>query len=193
MLDMFFQDGAAWFGVPAMLGTTIFIVRLVLMLAGAHHGGGFHDVHAADPHAADHSDSTGAFKAITFQTIMAFAMGFGWGGLAARHAMHLSFASSAFVGIACGIAMAWILAILMKAMSDLQASGNIPIHEAIGREGEVYVSLPRNGEGRGQVKLVIAERLRIFNAISESEPLPTQSRVRVVRVNPDNTLSVTRA
>lgn len=189
MLDMFFQNGAAWFGVPALFGTAIFLLRLILMLAGGHHGGDFHDVHAADPH-ADHSDSTGAFKAISFQTIMAFLMGFGWAGLAARHAMHLSFPSATLVALVGGVAMAWLLALILKGMSDLQASGNIALDATLGKEGEVYVSLPRHGEGQGQVKMVVADRLRIFNAISDSDPVPSQSRVRVVRVNPDNTLTV---
>lgn len=192
MLDMFFQNGAAWFGVPALFGTGIFLLRLILMFAGGHHGGDFHDVHAADPH-TDHADSTGAFKAISFQTIMAFLMGFGWGGLAARHAMHLSFPNSILVGALAGVAMGWLLALILKGMSDLQASGNIPLNATLGKEAEVYVSLPRRGEGQGQVKMVVADRLRIFNAISEADPLPTQSRVRVVRVNPDNTLTVTAA
>lgn len=191
MLDMFFQNGAAWFGVPALFGTGIFLFRLILMLAGGH-AGDMHDVHAADPH-ADHADSTGAFKAISFQTIMAFLMGFGWGGLAARHAMHLSFSSSILVGVLAGVGMGWFLALILKGMSDLQASGNIPLNATLGKEAEVYVSLPRRGEGHGQVKMVVADRLRIFNAISEADPLPTQSRVRVVRVNPDNTLTVTAA
>lgn len=188
MLDMFFQNGAAWFGVPALFGTGIFFLRLILMLAGGHSGDS-PDVHAVDPH-PDHPDSTGAFKAISFQTIMAFAMGFGWGGLAARHAMHLPFASSILVALLAGIAMGWLLALILKAMSDLQASGNIALDSTLGHEAEVYVSLPRRGEGQGQIKMVVADRLRIFNAISDADPLPSQSRVRVIRVNPDNTLTV---
>ena len=53
----------------------------------------------------------------------------------------------------------------------------------------MYVTVPSDGK-RGQVRLVIDGRLRTFNAVSEEDVIKTKRRVRVVRVNRDNTLTV---
>src|SRR5689334_25043112 len=96
-LDALLTGPALWFGVPALIGTALFLLRTVMILAGGHHGGDFHsgaDFHGAG-HSADHSvdhdhdkQSAGAFKALSLQTITAFAMGFGWAGLAALNGFH---------------------------------------------------------------------------------------------------------
>ena len=85
--------------------------------------------------------------------------------------------------------MVWLLGLLLKMVYDLQSSGNINIKDAHGAEGSVYVSIPANGK-RGQVRLVINGRQRMFNAVTEGTPIDARSRVRVTRVNRDNTLTV---
>ena len=55
----------------------------------------------------------------------------------------------------------------------------------------LYTNVREKGSGRGQVRVVIDGRDRIYNAISDRQALPTSSRVRVVRVNQDHTLTVT--
>ncbi len=188
MFDAMLGGNAVWFGVPALIGTGIFAIRLVLMSVGGSDGDLDLDI---DPELPAHHDSTAGFKAISFQSVMAFAMGFGWGGLAGLNGFHWSVPGSVGLGIVCGIGMVWLLAILLKAVHDLQSHGNISIADALGKEADVYVSLPEHGKGRGQIRVVINERARFLNAESDSLAAPTSSRVRVVRVNDDNSVLVT--
>lgn len=67
------QGDAAWFEVPASSATAVFVVRLVLMLVG---GAGPSDADVD----ATHPVPTSAFKALSFQSIIAFAMGVGRAG-----------------------------------------------------------------------------------------------------------------
>ncbi|MBX3358405.1 MAG: hypothetical protein KF745_08250 [Phycisphaeraceae bacterium] len=199
MMSLLFDNGAAWFSVPALFGTGIFVVRLLLMLVGGdgHLGldtdfadGGAHGSlsgHASD--AGDHG-STHAFEVLSFQSICAFMMGFGWAALAAYKGSGLSVPVSVLIGCAAGVAMVWALALMLKGMHDLQSSGNVPLQATMGAEGDVYVGVPAAGAGRGQVRLVIGSRERIVNAVSEAGELPTRTRVRVTRVNEDNTVTV---
>ena len=90
-----------------------------------------------------------------------------------------------------GIAMVWVLAALLKAVGQLQSSGNVSLDTVVGCEGEVYVNVPPKGQGTGQVRIVAGDRMRIINAQSEGDSVPSQSRVRVVRANGDNTVTVT--
>jgi hypothetical protein len=204
MLDSLFSDGAAWFSIPAILATIFFIIRLAMSFFGADldlgHGAlnaGL-DVLNADPSDLDalHSDPSQMFHWLSVQSIAAFVMGFGWGGLAALRGSGWSPLISVLVGVGVGVAMVWVLGILLKTIYRMQVSGNIAAESAIGVEGDVYLSIPSpdaaKGTGLGKVRLVIDRRQRLYNAVSDASEIPTHARVRVLRVNPDNSLTVTR-
>ncbi len=190
MLELFFTDGARWFALPALLGTAVFAIRLALMLSGM---GGDMDLHVEHPGDLHHGDPGEVFKILSIQSLFAFAMGFGWGGLGALRGADWGMPLSLLTGVIAGAGMVWVLGLLLKGVHDLQSSGNIPIQAALEREGEVYATVPGAGAGRGQVRVTVHQRQRIYNASSEGEELPTGTRVRVTRVNDDNTLTVARA
>jgi len=213
MQDLFFGQGAAWFTIPALVGSVFFLIRIVLLLVGAgahdlgmdfHDGGGAGAIHAGglgDAHTggltgdAAHHDSGHDFQVLSTQSIAAFLMGFGWAALAAYKGSHWHWPAVTVAGGLGGVAMVWLLALLLKGMADLQSSGNIPLAAALGAEGDVYVNVPETGQG--QVRLTVSGRQRFYNAVTGSagggEPLPTGTRIRVIKVNTDNTLTVTRA
>ncbi len=191
MLDQLFSGYAAWFAVPALAGTAVFLLRLVLMLVGGVAG----DLDFSVDHGAGdlhHGDSSEAFKALSIQSLFAFAMGFGWAGLGAYKG-GLTFTPSLLIAIGGGVGMVWLLGLLLKGVHDLQTSGNVSIGSAVGREGDVYATVPSRAGGRGQVRVTIEQRQRIYNAVTEGEELPTGTRVKVTNANQDNTLTVARA
>lgn len=199
MFDVMFTQEGWLFSIPALLGTLVFLLRIVMMSVGHHGGidmdhagGGVGDVHAGDI-TGDAHDSTHSFSLLSVQSIAALMMGFGWGGLTARYALDWPLGYSVLAGIGVGAVMVWLLGMLMKGMYDLQISGNISLSDTVGRQGVVYAGVPQRGSGTGQVRLVVNQRSRIFNAVSESEGIPTNTAVRVTRANDDNTLTVTRA
>jgi membrane protein implicated in regulation of membrane protease activity len=183
MPEALIADGAGWFTVPAVVGTVFFTLRLLLMMIV---GDGGLDVDIDDLD----GDPGDAFKVLSIQSIAAFMMGFGWGGLAGLRAFGWEWLHSLLLGIAFGMAMVWILALLLKGIHDLQSDGNVRLESAIGSEGHVYANIPASGTGRGQVQLVVNGRLRTYNAISEGEAIASQTRIRVTRVNEDRTLTV---
>lgn len=191
MQDLFFGGGAGWFTVLALCGTSVFLGRLILLMFG-HHSGDLHaDVHMGGGHGTDHhADPGDAFKLLSLQSIAAMAMGFGWGGLAALKGSHLAMPGTLLVAGACGAGMVWLLAVLLKALHDLHSSGNVNLADAVGREGDVYLTIPGAGQGEGQVRVTIGTRQRIYNATAADVPIPTNERVRVLGVGPANTLTV---
>jgi hypothetical protein len=192
MLDAMFTGPAAWFSTIALLGTLIFVLRLALLLFGAHglhlgdHALGHGDVHD------HHGDSGEAFRLLTLEGIMAFFMGLGWGGLAAFRA-DFGLGWAVFIGFGCGLAMLWFQGLLLQSMYRLQASGNIALKDALGAHGVVYITIPGGTRGKGQVTLVVKERQRQFNAITAGDDLPSKTRVRVIGINDDNTVTVQKA
>ncbi|MGE3108717.1 MAG: NfeD family protein [Phycisphaerales bacterium] len=191
MYELFFNEHAAWFTVPAFVGTVIFLIRVVMMFVGDL-GIDFHQDLGIDID-AHHADPSEGFKLLSIQSLAAFCMGFGWGGLGALKGSDLGIPTSIAIGVASGGAMMWILGLALKAIHDLQISGNIDPEQAVGVEGTVYVSIPPAGEGQGQVQVIIDNRQRTYNAISTGPGLASQERIRVVGVNDPNTLAVAPA
>lgn len=211
MIDLFFGGQAAWFALPAFVGTFVFALRLILMILGASMDVG--DVDMAvdfdgdidvdlggdvemDMDAGTAMDADGAseatFRLLSFQTIAAFLMGFGWGGLGGVLGAEWSFITSFLLGLVTGSGMVWLVTKMMRFMYGLESSGNIHMRAALGREASVYTTIPASGDGTGQVKVIIDQRQRTYNATGEgSEPIPTGTNVKVVRVNSNGTLSVT--
>lgn len=183
MWAQMFEQQALWFSVPALVGTAFFVVRLVMLVAGLGHDAG--DL--------GHHDSSHDFQIFSIQSVLAFAMGFGWGGLGGMIGLDWPFAKSLLPAVAAGCGMVWLLAVMLRLIGDLSESGNIQLADAVGKDAEVYLSVPGDGVGRGQVRVTIHERLRILSARSQGEDLPTGTRVRVVGVNADNTVTIARA
>jgi hypothetical protein len=186
VLEKLLTGDAIWFGVPALVGTLLFVVRMVLMLVG--HGVDHAEAGGGDG-GGDGQDAAGAFKALSLQMFMAFAMGFGWGGILGMYTLRWDLGRSMLVGVGVGVFMVWLLAVMLKATMELQSSGNVRLEQAVGTEADVYVQIP--AQGTGQVKVVVKDRMRIVNASWEGEGVPQASRVRVVKVNPDNSVMVT--
>lgn len=189
LLDLFFSGHAGWFTLAAVIGTAVFVLRLVLLLAGL----AGHDLDLelpADVGDIHHGDPGDAFKLLSIQSIAAMLMGFGWGGLGALKGAGLPMPISLVVAALTGGGMVWLLAALLGAVRGLEGSGNIPPQAALGVEGVVYANVPGKGDGLGQVRVVVTGRQRILNAMSDEQPILTQTRVRVLAVNPDNTVTV---
>jgi len=196
MLDLLFSGDALWFTIPGLAGTLVFLVKLGLMGLGIDDSGDA-DVTIDSSFDADLDDlaagSDAAFHLVTIQGIAALVMGFGWGGLFAAEAIGLGTAGSVVVGLGFGFALMWLSAKLLQMAMRLQSSGNVPHEAAVGREGSVYVTIPANKSGRGQVKLSIDGRQKFMRAITEGEQLATGTAIRVERVNDNGTVTVVRA
>jgi hypothetical protein len=206
-MDLLFGHGAAWFGVPAVLGTFFFLLRLGLMMVGGD-GDVDTDIDADidvdvdvdvdadadfDADAHDGIDSTDAFEVLSFQTVATFLMGFGWAGLGSLKGAGWGAGASVLFGIAAGAGLVWLLAKLLKLVYGFQSSGTVSIRDALGTEGQVYLQIPGHRGGRGQVRLVIGDRQRYFNAVTDEDTIKTKSHVRIVEVNDDNTVTVSKA
>ena len=191
MWDTFFTGPAVWFAVPALLGTGVFVLKVILMSLGAAEfdfdGGDAISEALADADAA--SDSV--FKYLSVQTVAAFAMGGGWAGLTALRTLDWPLAAAIAAAAAGGFGVAYLLAKGMALILKLQASGNISVHAAVDREGDVTLGVPGRRAGRGTVRVVIDDRQREYPAVTDApDGVATGQRVLVIAVNDDRTLTV---
>lgn len=192
MLETFIANGAAWFSAAALIGTGVFLIRLVVLLLGGGHDGDISTDTDTSTGLHEHDTMAGL---LSVQGAAAFAMGFGWAGLLARSGFDLGVPASIASGMGGGIVMCLLLALLLRGVRGMQSSGNFQLSQTVGLEGEVYTDIPPANKGRGQVRVVVSGRQRILQAIADASPdtIATGARVKVVRVGSDNTVFVTRS
>jgi hypothetical protein len=187
MWEMLLTGPAAWFTVPALIGTVFFVLRMALLLVGSSHA-----LHVGDAHAGDgsHSDSGHDFKLLSLQSVAAFLMGFGWGGVGALKGAGRPISAALVVGLLCGAGMVWLLGLLLRGIAGLHQSGTLDLGRAVGLPAEVYVST--SGAAGGQVRFTIDGRQRICNARTLGEELASGTRVTIVGIDADHTLTIAR-
>lgn len=184
----------------AVFGGGLFVLRVILLVfgagfdadgdAGGH--GGVGDVGDSDVHDGHFHDTDASFKLLSMQGVTSFFMMFGLVGIAMRQGSHFGPAASIAAALGAGLFSMWLTAIIFKAALRLQTSGTIDMHNAIGTEGVVYLTVPPKGMGKVQVE--VQGRLREVEAITESGvEIPTSTRVRVTRVVTGNVLVVEKA
>jgi len=184
-----------FFYTVAFAASLVMVIQLVLSLVGLAHGadadfgGDTGDFGGVDTHLdfgagadGDHVVSHDAgIGILSVRTIVAFFVGFGWGGVAMYDGTKnaaLSLVVAALIGFAFMMIAFW----LMNSIFKLREAGNVDYANAIGCSATVYVSIPARREGSGQVQVVVQGRLREVAAVTdEEERLAPGTRVVITR------------
>jgi len=177
-----------------IIGGTLFVLRIVMLFIG----GGVSDDGldaALDSGGADasghHGDADVSFKLLSLQGLTSFFMMFGLVGLALLKAgLHILL--TVVGGIVAGLGTVAVVSLIFTQMKRLQTDGTLNIQNTIGKDGNVYLSIPKNGSG--QVQIIVQGSLKIFDAVSSNKnPIATGEKIHVVSVAGDNTLVVEKS
>lgn len=136
---------------------------------------------------AGHGDGVGL---LSVRTITAFFTGFGWGGILALDA-DFSTLGALVVGTLTGGAMMGIVFGMLRALYSMSYSGTLNYRNAIGAYGNVYLPIPPDMQGTGQVEVPVQGRLKTMQAMTRAhDRLPSQQRIKVVDLIDPQTLLV---
>ena len=179
----------------AAAGGALFFIRLALLFVGGDVDADMDidvDVDAdVDVGDAEFADSDISFRLLSLQAITAFVMMFGLTGLALRKQAELSEAWATLGGLAVGLIAMYVVAKIMAFMKGLQSDGTMVMANAVGQDGNVYLTI-RTGS-RGKVQATVQGRLMIFEAVSQDgQEIKTGERVKIVEVTGDNALVVVK-
>ena len=147
------------------------------------------DVDAHD--VAAHADSSADFHWISIQGITAFFMMFGLIGLMLNKGHGWGAGASVGIGVGAGLVTNFAVAKIFQMFRRLQSSGTMDLRNAIGEEGNVYLTI--KSDEPGKIQIAVQEHLKVFDAVSaDGSEIPTDSRIRVVRLVKGNTMVVER-
>lgn len=203
------------FASVAVPATVIMILQFILQLIGLA-GGADTDADAPDADSADVQDGlpddmpdvqldddfaegslddglevdegqTG-IRLFTLRSVIAFFAVGGWMGVAAID-WNLSDVVAIILAVIAGSLALYFVAWIIYAFLRLQQNGNIRYENAVGKEGEVYLTIPPNG--RGKVNVIVQERLCEIEAISKvNRALKTGEKIVVVDITEEGVLIV---
>ena len=190
--------GLTWIEIiywaSTIVGGTLFILRVIMMFVGGGAGDDALDTaldSGGDLPAGDHVEADVSFKLMSVQGLTSFFMMFGLVGLALLKA-GLPVFVTVLGGMLAGLVTVGITGLVFTQMKRLQTEGNINIENTIGTDGNVYLTIPRNGTD--QVQIIAQGSLKIFDAVSSSKTMiATGEKVHVVGVASGNTLIVEKA
>jgi membrane protein implicated in regulation of membrane protease activity len=179
------------FAAAAAVGSIVFLFQLVMMLIGGDHGADAHAPGMEISHDVAHADSDIAFQILSVQSVTAFVMVFGFAGFAMSRGSGFGALPSLGVALVAGSAAMWLVAKTFAAFRKLQSSGTLDLRNAVGQTGRIYLGVKPHEPGK--IEVAVQGRLQIFDAVSETgEPLPTDTRVVVVRIESQNMMVVKR-
>ncbi len=175
--------------IMALLGTILFIIKMILLLVG---GDTDSDLDGADLDDPAHVDGAESFTLISIQSILALFMGTGWIGLACREEWGLEKMPSFFIAIGFGFLMMLFTSFLNFKMKGLNAIPDNKIDErAVGLTGRAYTDIPQNGNGAGQVELTVHGKMQILQATSQGDSIKAFTTIKVLKVDNSGNLTVT--
>lgn len=176
-----------------IIGGTLFILRLIMLFVGGGDGDSLDT--ALDAGDADlsghHGDADVSFQLLSLQGLTSFFMMFGLVGLALLKASLPVFVT-VIGGILAGLGTVAIVSLIFTQMKRLQTDGTLNIQNTIGKDGDVYLNIPKNGSG--QVQVIVQGSLKIFDAVSSNKnPIATGEKIHVVGVAGGNTLIIEKS
>ncbi len=126
-------------------------------------------------------DSDPSFGFLSFQTLLAFFMGFGWMGYASVKQLHLpllwSFVSAIVVGLIFMTGTAYLMFFAKKLEKNIKKDKKTALNQI----GKAYTNFNPNGDG--QIEIEINGQLTVTNAVNiTGETINAFEPIKVVKV-----------
>ncbi|GCC49938.1 hypothetical protein SanaruYs_01530 [Chryseotalea sanaruensis] len=174
-----------FYWILAIPFTLFFLLQLFL----SFFGGG--DVPDDTPDAEIDADTGIGFQFFTLKNLIAFFTIFSWTGIACIDS-GLSETTAGIVAFVAGLIMMLIMASLFYFLAKASGDGTMKFKKAIGKSGQVYLTIASKRSGVGQVQIKVQGTLRTLDAMTdETDNIPTGTMVMVKEIVNENVLLVT--
>ena len=166
------------------LGLFLIILQAIFGVLIGHDGdtssGGSIDIHGGHG---------GGGSVVSLKTVSAMLLGFGFGG-AILEKNGFSAGISALGGIGIGLLIGAAYFALMNSLYRLRSDGTSVLSDAVNHSGTVYMRIPGNVSGAGEIQVSFGGRLQNVRAYTRGMGLATGTAVRVIALHGDQALLV---
>lgn len=179
------------FWVFAFPSTAVFILQVIMTFVGLGDHGDTLDSMEEMPQEltdVDMGDSAGEFldfkynfKLVTIRSVITFFTVFSWTGIVATTS-GIGDIATVIIALGLGFIMMVIVSYIYYFLTKFVEDGTMDTMNALNKEGLVYLSIPRRREGNGKVEVVVQGALRLLDAATDGEAIPTGSKVAVIGI-----------
>lgn len=187
----------------AFPSTTVFILQIIMTFIGLGDNGDIiddiqdtMDEIPEDLIDLDINDGAGEvldfkykFKLFTIRSVVAFFTVFSWTGIVATTS-GIGKIFTVLIALISGFVMMYIVSYIYYFLTKFVEDGTMNKKNAINKEGLVYLTIPKGREGFGKVEVVVQGALRLLDATTDGEEIPTGSKVVVIRIVEEQLLLV---
>lgn len=187
------------FWIFAFPSTTVFILQIIMTFTGMEGHGDIQNSMQEIPQDLvdiDINDNTGEFldfkykfKLVTIRSVVIFFTIFSWTGIVATTA-GIGKIVTVMIALISGFVMMYIISYIYYFLTKFVEDGTLNTRNAINKEGLVYLTIPARREGIGKVEVEVQGALRLLEAVTDGEAIPTGSKVVVINIAPNQLLLV---
>jgi hypothetical protein len=172
------------FGGIGLVGLVLVILQTITGIFVGHDGdtGGGAGVDLQGGHG-------GGGNIVSIKTISAMLLGFGFGG-AILEKSGFSTGIAATGGLGVGVIIGVIYFAILHALFKLKSDGTSVLSEAVNHSGTVYMRIPGQTSGSGEIQISFGGRMQNVRAFTRGLELPTGTAVKVVALHGDHALLV---
>lgn len=171
------------FAIIGVAASVLIVLQIFFSLIG---GDAHHDFDVE----MEHGDVGHAWGMFSVRGMLGLMLGLGWGGLIALQRGYSGIIATVF-GFLLGLAIAFLLAMLMRSFHALRSDGTTSLNNAIGQTASVYQRVPSKRDGIGKVQILLQGRQQTLEACTDSETdLMPGKQVKVTEVVSGSTLLV---
>lgn len=165
--------------------TIFFMLQMVLSLfAGGDHPDNVVDVDVETDHGI-------SFQFLTIKNMVGFFTIFSWTAIACTTA-GWSTSMTLITATISGLAMMTMMASIFYLMTKMNSSGTMKISEAIGKSGEVYLTVPAKRNSTGKIQITVGGLSRTLDAMTDDdENIQTGKQAKVSAILDNNIILVT--
>ncbi len=171
-----------WF--VALPASVIFLIQTVMTFIGANSMDGI------DADFNGNFDSTDApFQLFSLRNLINFLLGFGWAGVS-FYKLIPNPVLLILVAALTGIIFVTLFFLIIKQLLKLAEDNSFNIKNTLNKSADVYLTIPEKRSGKGKIMVSINGSVHELEAMTDGERIPSNSTVKIIKIENDNILIV---
>jgi membrane protein implicated in regulation of membrane protease activity len=172
------------FWYVALPTSLIFIIQTILTFAGVDSSDGIDADFDGNLEGAE-----APFQLFSLRNLINFLLGFSWAGISFAAALPNQ-AILVSVSILVGILFVYVFYLIIRQVQKLAENNSFNIANTLHKTAEVYLPIPERKSGQGKVMISINGAFHELQAMTEQERIPSNTVVKVVKIESNSILIV---